>query len=85
MDTEPASGPPPSSGYDTHRLDAHPDAELIDGLEPDQLVVAASRPLPPMVLGRAGQIAFWALRLFVLLIGALVVYSFVRSLVGAQE
>ena len=58
----------------------HPDNELIHALEPDQVVVVASRPLPRYQLSRAGHIALWALRGFVLLITALVVYTFIIAL-----
>jgi hypothetical protein len=60
--------------------DGHPDDELLFALEPDQLVAASSRPLPRYILGRAATLALWALRGFVLIITALVVYTFVRSL-----
>jgi hypothetical protein len=58
----------------------HPDAELVMALEPDQLVAESSRPLPRYVLGRAATAGLWALRAFVLVITALVVYTFIRSL-----
>lgn len=58
----------------------HPDDELIHALEPDQVVAAASRPLPRYQLSGAANIALWLLRIFVLLITALVVYTFVLAL-----
>ena len=58
----------------------HPDDELIYALEPDQVVAAASRPLPRYRLSRAGDIGLWLLRVFVLLITALVVYTFIVAL-----
>lgn len=64
------------------RPQPHPEAELIDGLEPDQLVASAAQKLPLMVIGRAGRIGLWVLRVFVLLISVLVVYTFVVSLSG---
>ncbi|HEY6430801.1 MAG TPA: hypothetical protein VIZ17_02370 [Acetobacteraceae bacterium] len=64
------------------RPEDHPDPGLIEGLEPDQLVATSSRPLPPRQLSAAAKIGFWTLRGFVLLITALVVYSFVVSLRG---
>jgi hypothetical protein len=63
-----------------HRPEGHSDSELIEGLEPDQLVVTSSMPLPLLQLSRTWRIAFLALRVFVLLITALVVYTFVVSL-----
>jgi hypothetical protein len=58
----------------------HPDDDLVMALEPDQLVAESSRPLPRYVLGRAASLGLWALRIFVLVITALVVYTFVLSL-----
>ena len=58
----------------------HPDDELIQALEPDQLVAATSKPLPRYQLGHTANVALWFLRIFVLLITALVVYTFVKAL-----
>jgi hypothetical protein len=58
----------------------HPDDELIHALEPDQVVAATSRPLPPYRLSRGGNVALWLLRVFVLLITVLVVYTFIIAL-----
>jgi len=58
----------------------HPDDELIQALEPDQIVAVASRPLPRYQLSSAGNVALWLLRIFVLLITALVVYTFIIAL-----
>jgi hypothetical protein len=58
----------------------HPDDELIHALEPDQVVAAASRPLPRYQLSSAGNVGLWLLRIFVLLITALVVYTFIIAL-----
>jgi hypothetical protein len=58
----------------------HPDDELIHALEPDQVVAAASRPLPRYQLSRASNVALWLLRVFVLLITALVAYTFIITL-----
>ena len=57
----------------------HPDDELIQALEPDQVVAAASRPLPRYRLSPASNVALWLLRVFVLLITILVVYTFVMT------
>jgi hypothetical protein len=66
---------------DIHKLShGHPDEELLFALEPDQLVAASSRPLPRYALSRAANLALWLLRGFVLIITALVVYTFILSL-----
>lgn len=67
-----------------HQPEGHPDSELIDGLEPDQLVVASSQPLPLLRLSRTWKVFLWVLRIFVLLISALVIYVFVVGLRGAR-
>jgi hypothetical protein len=62
----------------------HPDAELIEGLEPDQTVASASKPLARMPLGPVGKTGLWVLRIFVLIVTAMVVYTFVVSLPGVR-
>jgi hypothetical protein len=56
--------------------------DLIQFLERDQLTTGRSRPLPPARLGARAQIALWALRIFALVVGVLVVYTFVVTLQG---
>jgi hypothetical protein len=56
------------------------DEELIENLERDQLVVATMTPLPRAELGRAALAALWGLRVFVVVVGAMVVYTFVAQL-----
>lgn len=63
-----------------HEVDAHPERELIQGLEPDQLVAAASKPLPRAKLSAAVELALWCLRLFLLIVAAMVIYTFVLQL-----
>ena len=58
----------------------HPDDELIQALEPDQLVAATSKPLPRYRLSRNANVALWLLRIFVLLMTVLVAYTFVKAL-----
>ena len=54
--------------------------ELVMHLERDQLVVATSRPLPRAALSRRAALALWALRAFVLVVSAMVIYAFVEQL-----
>ena len=58
----------------------HPDDELIQALEPDQVVSETSKPLRRYRLNRAANVALWLLRIFVLLMTALVIYTFVEAL-----
>ena len=62
------------------RGDGHPDHALIDGLEPDQIVAAAARPFGRYRASRSVTALLWAVRVFVLLIAAMVVYTFVVSI-----
>lgn len=57
-----------------------PDDELIHALEPDQLISATSKPLHRYQLSRTANAALWFLRIFVFLMTALVVYTFVKAL-----
>jgi hypothetical protein len=63
-----------------YRAEGHHESQLIESLEPDQLVAAVAKPLPRLRLSRPVLVALWAVRLFVLLISVLVVYTFVVKL-----
>ncbi|GAC1323118.1 MAG: hypothetical protein NVSMB25_19080 [Thermoleophilaceae bacterium] len=66
-----------------HRLPAsnpYPDEELVAYLEPDQLAVDANRPLPRAAVGTATLAALWLLRVFVLVVSAMVIYTFLHQL-----
>jgi hypothetical protein len=54
--------------------------ELIAYLESDQLTAERSRPLGRAVLSRRAQAGLWALRVFTIVIGAMVVYTFISQL-----
>jgi hypothetical protein len=53
---------------------------LIAYLELDQLAGDRARPLPRARLSGPASIALWALRIFVIVIAALVIYTFVATL-----
>jgi len=57
-----------------------PDEELIMHLERDQLVAETFRPVPRAQLGSRATIALWALRIFVVLVSAIVIYTFIARL-----
>ena len=66
---------------DLHRRSfGHPEHELVAGLEPDQTVAAASRPFPRYRLSPAANVALWGVRVFVLLITLMVIYTFFAAL-----
>ena len=64
-----------------YRPEGHYETQLIQSLEPDQLVAAVAKPIPRLQLRRSVVIALWAVRLFVLLISVLVVYTFIMKLI----
>ncbi len=63
----PELGPPPSE-------------EMIENLERDQLVAETARPLARAQLTRRASAALWTLRVFVLVVGAMVTYTFFYQL-----
>ncbi len=54
--------------------------ELVEFLERDQLVQDKQRPLPRAELSRRAQVALWALRVFCLVVSAMVIYTFLAGL-----
>ena len=56
------------------------DEELVDFLEPDQLVVDKSRPVARAHLTAQTSFWLWALRVFVLVVSAMVIYTFFAQL-----
>jgi hypothetical protein len=62
--------------------DAQDDArdELVGYLERDQLEVEMDKHLPLARLSRWSRLGLWALRVFVVAVGAMVIYTFVAGL-----
>ena len=56
------------------------DRVLPNYLEADQLAAETSRPVPRAVLTRRTRMALWALRVFVVVMSAMVIYVFVSQL-----
>ena len=56
------------------------DDELIMHLERDQFVAETSRPVPRATLSAPVTIALWALRVFVLVVSLMVIYTFIDQL-----
>lgn len=67
-----------------HHFRGEPDEDLIDSLEPDQLVSAMDRPVPRRRLSRPVESALWALRIFLVTMTLAVVYVFVRGVAGGS-
>ena len=56
------------------------DEALVMFLETDQLVSDKTRPVPRAPLSPKADAALWALRLFVLIVSAMVIYTFFTQL-----
>ena len=56
--------------------------ELTAYLESDQLVAEQSRPVPRARLSRRASLGLWLLRAFVVIVSAMVIYTFVSQLGG---
>jgi hypothetical protein len=54
--------------------------ELIMHLESDQLVAETARPVAPAQLGRRAVVGLWCLRVFAILVSAMVIYTFIARL-----
>ena len=54
--------------------------ELIMHLERDQFVAETSRPVPRAYLSAAARAGLWALRVFVVLVSLMVIYTFIDQL-----
>jgi hypothetical protein len=54
--------------------------ELIMHLERDQFVAETSRPVPRAPLGSRATAGLWALRVFVVLVSLMVIYTFIDQL-----
>ncbi|HWF35705.1 MAG TPA: hypothetical protein VG295_10030 [Solirubrobacteraceae bacterium] len=61
-------------------MTAAEDQELVEFLERDQLVTDTSRPVGRMALSRRARVALWALRVFVVVVSAMVIYTFASQL-----
>ncbi len=75
----PAPAPAPIPERDLQAQERHED-ELIMHLERDQFVAETSRPVPRAPLGARASAGLWALRVFVVLVGLMVIYTFVQQL-----
>ena len=67
------------AGAADHGRDEH-EEELIMHLERDQLVAETLRPVSRAHIGRRALIGLWALRVFVVLVSLMVIYTFIARL-----
>ena len=56
------------------------DVELIEFLEPGQLVANTTRPIPLAQLSNRTRAALWTLRIFVVLVSTMIIYTFISQL-----
>jgi hypothetical protein len=72
------------SGSDIQEGDLQPqerfEDELIMHLERDQFVAETSRPVPRAILSTRATAGLWALRVFVVLVSLMVIYTFIAQL-----
>ncbi|HTD08940.1 MAG TPA: hypothetical protein VK680_08630 [Solirubrobacteraceae bacterium] len=54
--------------------------EMIMHLERDQFVAETSRPVPRAPLSAQATVGLWALRVFVIVVSLMVIYTFVEQL-----
>ena len=73
-DAEPAAAAPDSRGR------THADEQIAPVLEPGQLVAETQRAIPRAQLSRRAHTALWALRIFVIVTSAMVIYAFFSQL-----
>ncbi|MFN2466401.1 MAG: hypothetical protein ABR598_09085 [Candidatus Dormibacteria bacterium] len=66
-----------------HIFEGEPDEDLIQGLEPDQLVEVMNLHLPRARVGPLTTAGLWALRVVLLLLTVMAVYSFIAGLRAA--
>ncbi len=71
--------PPPDPSDDGSAGGPDPD-ELIMFLERDQLVADTSQPAPRAHLSPRAKAALWGLRVFVLVVSFMVIYTFIAQL-----
>ena len=64
---------------DLQAQERHED-ELIMHLERDQFVAETSRPVPRAPLSASARTGLWALRIFVVIVSLMVIYTFIEQL-----
>lgn len=67
-----------------HIFEGEPDEDLIEGLEPDQLVEVMNLPLPRARVGWGVAAGLWILRILLLVLALMAVYGFVAGLRGGS-
>jgi hypothetical protein len=71
--------------HQQHIYLGEPDEDLIESLEPDQLVVEMDKAVPRKRLSGRGVAGLWALRVFLLTITGMVIYAFVAGVINTPR
>jgi hypothetical protein len=71
--------------HQQHIYLGEPEEDLIESLEPDQLVIEMDKPVSRRQLSGLTTAGLWALRLFLLTITAMVIYAFVAGVINTPR
>lgn len=71
--------------HQQHLYIGEPDEDLVESLEPDQLVVEMDKPFPRRPLSSGAVAGLWALRVFLLTITGIVVYAFISGVIRSPR
>jgi len=71
--------------HQQHIYLGEPEEDLIESLEPDQLVIEMDKPVSHRRLSAYTTAGLWALRLFLLTITAMVIYAFVAGVINTPR
>ena len=71
--------------HQQHIYLGEPEEDLIEALEPDQLVIEMDKPVSRRQLSGLTTAGLWALRLFLLTITAMVIYAFVAGVINTPR
>ena len=71
--------------HQQHIYLGEPEEDLIESLEPDQLVIEMDKPVSRRRLSGRTIVGLWALRIFLLTITGMVVYAFVAGVINTSR
>jgi hypothetical protein len=71
--------------HQQHIYLGEPEEDLIESLEPDQLVTEMDKPVSRRQLSGQTVVGLWALRIFLLTITGMVVYAFVAGVINTSR
>jgi len=70
----------PAAPHNSPQKGEPSDQQLVMFLEHDQLAADTSVPVPRALLSRRAHTALWALRVFIILVSIMVIYTFAANL-----